>query len=62
VTTDIRIPDGITALGPEATQRLEALITAAERRQADEADRALDTALTVVPRFARPIVRKVLLG
>ena len=56
------IPEGIRALGPEATARITALVAAAEERQAAEADAALDTALKIVPRPVRGIVRKVLLG
>ncbi|WP_354697717.1 hypothetical protein DSM112329_03356 [Paraconexibacter sp. AEG42_29] len=56
------LPAGITALGPDTVARVRALVAAAEQRQAEEADAALDTALGIVPRPLRGVVRKVLLG
>lgn len=56
------LPDAILALGPDTVATVEAMVAAAEERQLAEADAALDTALKIVPRPARGIVRKVLLG
>ena len=60
--TERPLPAGITALGPEITARVEALVRDAEQRQAEEAEHALDRAMRIVPRPLRGIVRKVLLG
>lgn len=57
-----KIPAGITALGPEITAKAQALVATAERRQAAEADAALNEALEIVPRPLRRVVRKVLFG
>jgi hypothetical protein len=57
-----QIPAGITALGPDVTARVQALVADAETRQVAEADAALDSALRIVPRPLRGVVRKVLLG
>lgn len=62
MTDDAPIPPGIRALGPEAVERLQTLLAQAEQRQAEEADAALDTALGIVPRPLRGVVRKVLVG
>lgn len=56
------LPAGITDLGPEITERVQALVADAERRQVAEADAAMEHALQIVPRPLRGIVRKVLLG
>ncbi len=56
------LPAGIAALGPEANARVQQLVRAAERRQVQEAARALDEALGLVPRPLRGVVRKVLVG
>ena len=58
----IEIPAGIQALGPDAVERLQALLVRAEQQQAAEAEAALQTALKIVPRPVRGIVRKVLIG
>ncbi len=58
----MQLPPGIQALGPEAVARLQTLVEQAERRQADEAEAALQTALQLVPWPVRGVVRKVLLG
>ena len=60
--TDRELPAGITALGPEVSARVQQLVRDAERRQTQEADRALDKALGIVPRPLRGVVRKVLVG
>ncbi len=56
------VPAGIESLGPEVSRRVVALVTAAEDRQAVEAEQALDQALAIVPKPVRGLVRKVLLG
>lgn len=56
------VPAGIESLGPEVSLRVVALVTAAEDRQAVEAEQALDQALAIVPKPVRGLVRKVLLG
>lgn len=53
-------PAAIRELGPEATERLEALVAAAEERQVRESEQALETALRIVPRPLRGVVKKVL--
>ncbi len=60
--TERDLPAGITALGPDVTARVQQLVRDAERRQVQEADRALDKALGLVPRLLRPLVKKVLVG
>lgn len=60
--TSTKIPLGITALGPEVTLRVEALVAAAERQQDADADVAIDAALRIVPRPMRGVVRRVLIG
>lgn len=59
---ELPLPAGIAALGPDVAGRVQALVRAAEERQAREAQDALGTALKVVPRPLRGVVRKVLTG
>ncbi len=54
------VPAGIRELGPEAVERLEAMVATAEREQVAESERSLDTALRIVPRPFRGAVKKVL--
>ncbi len=56
------VPTAIQELGPEATERLEALVAAVEQRQVAEQERSLETALKIVPRPLRGVVKKVLVG
>ncbi len=62
MSAPLDIPEGIRALGPEATARVQALVLAAEQAQEAEAAEALDKALRAVPRPLRGVVKKVLLG
>jgi hypothetical protein len=57
-----QIPEGVRALGPEVTARVQRLVADAEIRQEAEADAALDKALAIVPRPLRGVVRRVLIG
>lgn len=54
------VPAEIGALGPEAATRLRELVAAAEERQEREAAESLETALRIVPRPLRGVVKKVL--
>ncbi len=60
--TESLIPDGIRALGPDVTERVQRLVLDAERRQEAEAAAAVETALGIVPWPLRGIVKRVLLG
>jgi hypothetical protein len=55
----MELPEGIKALGPDAQERVEALVADARRRQADQLRRALENTLRIVPRPLRGVVRKV---
>lgn len=57
-----RIPEGVRALGPEVTARVERLVADAEVRQEAEAEVALDKALSIVPWPLRGVVKRVLIG
>lgn len=57
-----RAAGGDVAQGPEVDAAVRALIADAEAREDREVDAALDTALGIVPRPLRGVVRKVLLG
>ncbi|MCK9248138.1 MAG: hypothetical protein M0P31_04075 [Solirubrobacteraceae bacterium] len=56
------VPDAIAALGPGVADDVRRLVHEARARQADEIASSLEQALVVVPRPARPLVRKVVLG
>jgi hypothetical protein len=56
------LPPGIVALGPEAVERIDALVRDAHERQRRELAGALEHTLTIVPRPLRGLVRKVLTG
>jgi hypothetical protein len=56
------IPDGIAALGPDVTERLEQMIREAHARQRAELGDALDRTLRIVPRPLRGVAKKVLTG
>lgn len=60
--SELRLPAAIESLGPEAAERISTLVADAERRQLEEAERALQTALRSVPFPLRGVVRKVLTG
>lgn len=60
--TERDLPAAIVALGPDVSGRVQHLVRDAERRQVEEADRALDKALGMVPRPFRGVVKKVLVG
>jgi hypothetical protein len=55
----IEVPPGIKALGPEAEQRVQALVRDAQRRQAEELQRALEHTLRTLPGPLRGVVRRV---
>ncbi|MBJ7520098.1 MAG: hypothetical protein JHC84_10415 [Solirubrobacteraceae bacterium] len=55
----VELPDGITALGPDAVDTVHTLVHQAERRQAAELRDALDRTLKIVPRPLRGAVKKV---
>jgi len=57
---DLELPPSITTLGPDPCGRVRALVLAAERQQAVETEQALATAIRVVPRPLRSIVKRVL--
>ncbi len=54
------VPEAIRELGPEAVERLETLVAAAELAQVRESERSLEATLRIVPRPLRGLVRKVL--
>ena len=56
----IELPPGVKALGPEAEARVQELARDAQRRQAEELQRALEHTLRIVPKPLRNVVRKVL--
>lgn len=56
----LEIPAGIVAIEPRASERIEALLAVAERRQDEELERATTAALRQVPFFFRPVIRRVL--
>lgn len=56
----VELPPGVEALGPEARERVQALVRDAERRQAQELARALEHTLRLVPGPLRNVVRRVL--
>ena len=58
----MQLPPGIKALGPEAEQRIEALVADARRRQQQELVAALENTLKIVPKPLRGVVRKVVGG
>lgn len=60
MSAEFPVPAAIRELGPEAVARLEALVSAAEREQVAESERSLETALRIVPRPLRGVVKKVL--
>jgi hypothetical protein len=54
----LRIPPRIARLHPEAVAKIEALTTAAERRQADDIADATAAALDHVPHVLRGITQR----
>lgn len=54
-----QLPPGIKALGPEAGERIEALVADARARQQRELAAALENTLRIVPKPLRSVVRKV---
>lgn len=56
---EMDLPEGIAALGPEAQERLRALVADARRRQTQELGQALEQTLRIVPRPLRGAVRKL---
>lgn len=54
------IPAAIKRLGPDVTEQVTALMRDAERRQFKEGAEAAETALGIVPRPLRPLVRKAI--
>lgn len=56
----VDLPDGIAALGPDARQRLDGLVAAAQQHQQQELRDALEETLRIVPKPLRGLVRKVL--
>ncbi len=58
----LALPETIVAQGPEVEAAVRALVADAEAREDREVDAALDSALGIVPRPLRGVVRKVLLG
>ena len=60
MSTPFVVPAAIRELGPEAVERLESLVAAAEQRQVAEQAQSLETTLRIVPRPFRGVVKKVL--
>ncbi|MGE4425370.1 MAG: hypothetical protein AB7G37_02830 [Solirubrobacteraceae bacterium] len=56
------VPDAIAALGPDAADCARRLVHEARDRQSTEIETSLERALHVVPRPARTIVRRIVLG
>ena len=52
-------PAAISGLGADTERRVGELVRDAERRQVREGMEALDSALGMVPRPLRPVIRKV---
>ena len=52
-------PAAISGLGADTERRVGELVREAERRQIREGMEALDSALGLVPRPLRPMIRKV---
>ena len=55
----MELPKGIAALGPDARQRVDALVASAQERQAQELRSALEQTLRIVPKPLRGLVRKM---
>jgi hypothetical protein len=56
----MQLPEGITALGPDAQERVRGLVADAQARQQQELRDALEETLRIVPKPLRGIVRRVL--
>jgi hypothetical protein len=55
----IEQPEGVKALGPEAQERVRALVDDVRERQAQELRDALEHTLRIVPKPLRGVVRRI---
>jgi hypothetical protein len=57
--TSFEVPTSVAKLGPSVVSDVEKLVKRAERREVREGVEATESALKIVPRPLRPVIRKV---